>query len=505
MRKNQLKDFSKFLEEVSIRGNEGIPGEGSDRRGNQYLSDTERAERARLGVPREEDPRFGMPRQTMETGRELMQLANQSMQMARGKEAELEALALDVIMNEYGSILDNVDLDIKLVRPGDVKDFMDQEKCEDCEMPSYQLLNDPEIKKEVDKRKIINNIMQGEAKNTKRILVMPEIRDRIVEIFGRQGDEIIRIWTRITDLAEKMDWLIPVDIKGEMMEEQPQGLAGACSVKWPEAEENEDLAEKVLKGMEEDGDIDPESEDLQELLSTGNPIIKARGIDFPMLLHETVKGIYELISAAGIPEEKRTAELVMLNTSSFEDEAEEFRYGPVISSNLRDFINSSDREIDKYPNIREHVYGLMVQLPADDFLKLMRGILSQSNEARTTIDSMIDEVIKTLDEYELGEALPSMRDDEGEENREEGDFAEPGEEADSDIESLIRKTSNKESTIDYSEMTQREIQELIDDALDRSDFDEVRKLSQYIKEGREIYLKEIERLNESHIYHNRRK
>ena len=45
MRKNQLKDFSKFLEEVSIRGNEGIPGEGSDRRGNQYLSDTERAER----------------------------------------------------------------------------------------------------------------------------------------------------------------------------------------------------------------------------------------------------------------------------------------------------------------------------------------------------------------------------------------------------------------------------------------------------------------------------
>ena len=79
------------------------------------------------------------------------------------------------------------------------------------------------------------------------------------------------------------------------------------------------LAKKILKNLEEDdADIDNEDEDIQELLSSGNPIIKSRGVDFPMLLHETVKGIYELIAAAGIPEDKRTAGLVMSNTSTMD-------------------------------------------------------------------------------------------------------------------------------------------------------------------------------------------
>jgi hypothetical protein len=49
-------------------------------------------------------------------------------------------------------------------------------------------------------------------------------------------------------------------------------------------------------------------------------------------------------------------------------------------------------------------------------------------------------------------------------------------------------------------MSQREIQSLVDDALDRQDYEEVKKLSQYLKEGKEIYLKEVERINESKKY-----
>ncbi len=38
-----------------------------------------------------------------------------------------------------------------------------------------------------------------------------------------------------------------------------------------------------------------------------------------------------------------------------------------------------------------------------------------------------------------------------------------------------------ERELDYSEMTQREIQDLIDDALDRGDFDTVEELHKYLK------------------------
>jgi hypothetical protein len=504
-----MKSFEEFMnEEVSLKGSSGIPGEGDDRDEKKYLSDVERRARQRLGVPNEENPRFGPPRQTMQVGREMMEIMGKSMEFVRGNEDALEELAQRIIMQEYGSILDNVDLDIKIIRPGAVKDFMDEE-CEDCPQPSFQLLNDPEIKKEVDKRKIINNITQGEAKNTKRILAMPEVKAELKAILGEgQGEEAHRIWMRLTELADKMDWLIPVDIKGEMMEEQPQGLAGACSVKWPEAEENEDLAEKILKDLEgDDADIDNDSEDIQELLSTGNPIIKARGVDFPMLLHETVKGIYELIAAAGIPEDKRTAELVMMNTSTMDDEAEEFRYGPELASDIRDFVNEAP-DVDKYENIREHFYGVLHALPADEFLDLVKGILLETPDARTKVDEMVGDVIKSIDEYELGESLPSSEYNEPEEQEQEsddnGDTVEPGKEKELSFEDEMKqKAIERES--DYSRLSKREVQELIDDALDVGDFDKVRQLSEFLGEGKEIYLKEIERINESHSHVRKKK
>ena len=63
----------------------------------------------------------------------------------------------------------------------------------------------------------------------------------------------------------------------------------------------------------------------------------------------------------------------------------------------------------------------------------------------------------------------------------------------------------QQASVDYSELTQRELQELIDDALDKKDYKRVEMLAQYMKEGKEIYLKELERINEGHNFHTRRK
>ena len=80
---------------------------------------------------------------------------------------------------------------------------------------------------------------------------MPEVKTELQAILGQgPGEEAHRLWMRLTDLADKMDWLIPVDVKGDMMEQAPEGLAGACSVKWPDAKEDEDLSDKVLKGYQ---------------------------------------------------------------------------------------------------------------------------------------------------------------------------------------------------------------------------------------------------------------
>lgn len=476
-----MKNFKKFLEEVTIKGNPGVPSEGDKRpEDKNYLSDVERRAKSRMGLTGRENPgQFG-PR--------MMQLLQTSLQMTRGKEEELENLAKEVILDNFSDILGDVELDIKLVRSGqDVANFMDEENDEQPEMPSFRQITDPELIKRIHKAKLGNVIIQGEAKNTKHILHKEEVKGAINEIFGEQrGTEIFRIWDELSKLADKMDWIIPIDVKADMMEMSPEGMAGAVKVDWEPKKDKEDEEDK-------EQDLDNEVQVEEESYS---PVIRARGIDFPMLLHEAVKGIFELIAAVSQPgmdadeKEIEMAETVKINVSSFEDEAEDFRTGPEIAADFRDFINENVKS-SYTPNMRAFIFGKMMDpnyMTAAEFLNLFRGVLNATPDARRKIDDMIDEVIKELKEYELGEALPGYNDSD--------DFELPEE---------TSVVDEEDEEIDYSQLSQRKIQELIDDALDAGNYDEVKRLSQFLKEGKEIYLRELERINESSSYHTRRK
>lgn len=449
-----MKNFKKFLEEVTIKGNPGVPGEGPDRDRNDinYLSNIERRAKDRLGIDNVRDPRPLFSR--------IMQLSQESQSLIRGKETEIENLAKEVILNNFGDILDDVELDIKIVKSGsDVKRFMDEEEDDDTEKPNFRQISDSELIKRIHKAKLGNIIIQGEAKNTKHILHAEEVKEGLSKIFGRNSDRIFRIWDEMTKIADKLDWIIPINIKADMMERAPEGMAGAVSVGW----KPKDWKPKEGKNIEDSEEEDSE-DDLEESYT---PVIKARGIDFPMLLHETVKGIFELIASVSqpgmdaSPEEIEKAETVKYNVSSFEDEAEDFRTGPEIAADFRDFINVNAHSND-YPNIRAHIFGLMMDpnyMSSDEFLKLFRGILNKTPEARRKVDSMIDEIIEKIKEYELGEIIDSDSDD----------F-----ESDSDIDSLI---SNK-SDDDEKELSKKELQEEIDAALDSGNMNRFKKLSQ---------------------------
>lgn len=459
-----MKSFDKYIkEEIQLKGNKGVPDE--------FINKTDQEETQRLGVRKDD------PRQMMQFGPQIMSLISKSNQLlTRGLSKEqvedrfkkLEKLAEDVIRNQYESILDNVDLDIKLLRPGKkVNDEMPE--MSDVEStPKLQKLDDPEIKLAVDAAKLRNNIIQGEAKNTKNILHSDLVKSGLEEIFGNQWEEVFKTWDEITKVADKMDWIIPIEHKADMMERAPEGMAGAVKVEWPEKKENEDeeLSNKILKDLEAGKDIN-EIEDVDSLLDSGNPKIIAVGVDFPMLLHETVKGIYELISSVAISEDPKKAEIVALNTQSFEDEAEDFRYGPVIAGKLRDAINSCNN-IDEVPNVRERVYGKMCLMTDENFLNLMMEIIKETPLSISGLQKLVDEVLdeereyqQELRDWELDQVLSSSED--------------------VPVKTEDPNWSNK--PLDYSEMSQSELQKILDDALDNGDYDLVKKVTPFIKES----------------------
>jgi hypothetical protein len=498
-----MKDFKKFLEEVTIKGNPGVPSEGDKQPGDKdYLKDAEARAKARLGLSGREHP--------MQIGGRLMELLQQSQQSTRGNEEALENLAKDIIIQNYGEILDDVELDIKLVKSGNeiakfMKDCEEEQEEQQEDLPEFRQVKDPATINKIHKAKLANNIIQGEAKNTKHIIAMQEVKDGLIDIFGPQADQILNMWKEMSGLADKMDWIIPIEIKADMMERAPQGMAGAVSVDWKpkqkeeeeeKVESDEDYSDRILKDLAA-GD-EPDEEDKQEFseeVQGTTPRIRARGIDFPMLIHETVKGIYELIASIQAPgegsseEEIKMAQTVKLNVSSFEDEAEDFRTGPEIAADFRDFINANPEA--EHPNMRAFIFGKLMDssyISDADFLQLFRGILNKTPDARRKIDEMIDEVNKELNQYELGQVIDNDYKDD-----------------DAMIPSKNEPEVPQQDEIDYSELTQREITDLIDAALDKGDFKRVEMLAQYMKEGKEIYLKELERINEGHNFHTRRK
>ena len=542
-----MKSFNDFInEEAKLKGNIGVPEE--------KLKEIERKAEQEKGI------RIDDQRQAGQMGGQIMNLIGRSRDlMFRGKskaeceeiEEKLVDLAKLVINTEYADILQNVELDIKLVPFGQVADELediqdiqqrpseteqrrqaeeldDEEKEEKKEesgdkkkdffnnlfgskpkKEKEDFLKSEEYKLGVDVAKLVNAIGQGEAKNTKHILHSDIVKNGLRDIFGRNAEELFKIWNDTSKVADKLDWLIPIEVKAQMMADQMGGMAGAVQVSWPEAEENkgeeeqdekEDCpsckdAEDILKNIEEGGDLDNNKEEISELLSNGNPKITAVGVDFPMLLHETVKGIYQLIGSAWLPamgaseKDIKKAKIVKTATSSFEDEAEDFRYGPYLAGALRDFINTCPN-VDRYPNIREYVWGDMCYMAQTkegkkQFLELFKGILEKTDKAKKQITEMINDIIDRIKEYEISQIDEPQA---PEYSEPEPEMEEP--EGEDEIEKLIRSTQQEpvavEGEVDYSTLSRKQLDGELNDALDRGD-----------KKALDAISKELQKRNES--------
>jgi hypothetical protein len=585
-----MKRFSDFIkEEIDLRGNSGVP--------RDFMRNSEEEAERNLGIRPDDES------QMREVWPDFQRLMGQSMQMMmQGPDGRplgrpqmqerveaLQNLAKDLIMDEYGDILEAsskpVELDIKLVMMGQVNqnvpDLRDvpstpernpredetheseDEEDQDSECADGSCSNDDDDNDETTeddqptgsvlnaamKKKILNMLTQGEGKATKDIIkASPIVEDGLQRIFGNNGERILRIWSEMSDIADKMDWIIPIQDKARMMSGNSGGMAGATDVTW-ESLNNSTFSIQLLK----------ENQDYRKIT------IKAVGVDFPMLIHEAVKGIYLLIQSAAIKKDKEFAKKVKAATSSFLDEAQDFRYGVTAQAMFNDFINAC-KDSQKYRQMRTRVFRLLANdkerltaranaeqneelkdllkkeaklaLTDEKFLEVFNSLLSvfdKVNEggqqqitvfgfnrgggriafvinqerfnqsvAKTVIEGLIKHIVDTEEAYEQAIKEWELEQKLGPATN----YDEPDTEDDEDPLGL-GLTKQEEpvddgvySDEDLSKMRKRDIQELMDAALDAGDYDEVRRLSGFLKEGAEIYLRELERINESQ--HTRR-
>jgi len=480
-----MKSFKQFMNEADIKGNPAISPE--------YLASLNKRAEASA---REIEERYGREvMNLMKFAKEVQEIQNKkddTDKSANGptdnasKITKLEALTKSVIEQFYGPILRDTELDIRIpTDPREMKQKMDQEKSEADAMPDFKEIEDDATRTAIHKRKILNMITQGEAINSKKMLLSDVNRDGLAEIFGKADSEkMIELLIKITDICNARDWRIPEEV-AELMIEQGQSLSGVSKIEWkPNRSKQDDSADEPEN--DEDSPADDHSTDTAKLIILG--------MDQAMLFHEAVKAIYGLINQGGLAHlDDETIAKVFMNADTPRDEVQDLKRAKLTAADLRDFINDFP-EVATIENGREYVWGKMIDasiLPDAKFLELMRLIftaaplyrqvseneppyseeeISAAREAMPKAQAVVNKLIQLIQD-ELADWEDSVS---GSEYDDE-DYGDSSFDNAFDNGFLPRAARG--------EMSQSEIQSLIDQALDRRDFAEVQRLSKLLKEN----------------------
>ena len=259
-----------------------------------------------------------------------------SQRLQSGKETELSELCEKAFYQLFGTLLNDVTLDLKI---GNEARQMMSETPEAPPRQSIEAIVDERVLNEIMKRKILRTIQQGKGLNSKALLNLPLFKDGIKEILGTRAQSYIDNLNNIVKVMAFFDATLP---EAQISSAIKSNAQGACDIdiqeKKKDEEETQKDAEKLIKDLENGVDLTKTESDI---LSEVEVRIKARGVDLGILIHESLKGIYKLctqMSLEHLPEE--IAKQVLQNTDTTLDEPQEFKYGRPMQKQFEKIVNT---------------------------------------------------------------------------------------------------------------------------------------------------------------------
>jgi hypothetical protein len=153
--------------------------------------------------------------------------------------------------------------------------------------------------------------------------------------------------------------------------------------------------------------------------SNPKAVIYAQAMVFPVLIHELVKGVMELISAHGLPKDKRIGEYVINKADFLAAEPWDMRLGPALWGRFTSMIDPDDF------NLKHQIYCDLASLPVKEFNIKMREIMAGTKEGKNIIENIVKEIKASMQEDEFNEAMNEINSHNEIETKDEGfDFDE---------------------------------------------------------------------------------
>ena len=220
------------------------------------------------------------------------------------------------------------------------------------------------------KRRFINSLIQGASKKGHYMFNLVE------EELNRIDPRLLNLYGVLMSINDLLYWIMPEQMMN-MMGETGQGVEGTEEV---------------------DDKTDP-------------PTIKVKGLFFPILIHELLKGVYEVLGTQGLPDDPKAAEMVMMSQDTLPYEMWDLRLGPVIWER---FLESYPDELfeDDLKEIQNYLFSRFSALSTEEFFQVAREIMGKTPAGKQIVKRMVDEIIEELKKYDYEDAISSNDEDE---------------------------------------------------------------------------------------------
>lgn len=214
------------------------------------------------------------------------------------------------------------------------------------------LTKEEKFQLEVHKRNIINALMAGSAKKGHYIFQDPEIKDEL----DHMNPQLYNYYLKVMAINDYFYFI---------MEDMIEQMSGSG------------------EGIEGREDIDSDEDEKFD--------INAKGLLFPILCHEVIKGIEEALGKFGYSDNPIMATDVLGQTDTLPNEAMALRIGPELVDNLRQVFPNELFDETNF-GIRPFFIMTLYQIPATDFLKVIRDSISQNERDRTNAKNRFKQI-----------------------------------------------------------------------------------------------------------------
>ena len=304
---------------------------------------------------------------------QLMMTVMQSMQQIIGiqmrNKEDLEQLAIKLVKKEMGIPEGAMQFKAELVmQPMGAAEGMQSEPELPSEEEIEEFMGDMEnFNLERSKRRFINSLIQGAAFKGGHMYVL------VSKELNNIDPSLLNLYGVSQALMEHAYWIFP----------DMEGMAGGGGGQMGQSEVDEE---------------------------TDPPTVSAKAVTFPLLVHELVKGVYEIFGTHGLPDDPKQQEMILNAEDTLPSEIWDSRLGPIFWEKFMATYPMELFDEDK-KHIQHYLFMRFSALDAKEFFRIAQLILNDDPKGKQFIQRLVDGIVNDLKRQAYKEALPDEDDD----------------------------------------------------------------------------------------------